>query len=210
LDSVLQNAGPLQTNPSKAIVAGIKDLKNDLPGGMEEQFGKAIDKELVRYQNVMGYKDPQAINGVIRDLDSRINSFNAPEEPINTSADAADAARVTIRRILRDKLSTEIPGSAPINSTLSQNIEARNLLQKKFGPLAFDPQGAAAQQQSELAKGQTILANEQANETAQRAYQQKVEQVKRNKAIAGTIATVGSTMSLADLARAGWKKFTGP
>jgi hypothetical protein len=160
LDNVIKNAGPLKTNPSSEITTAIKDLKDNLPGGTEEQFGKTIDKEIVRYQDAMGYTDPAAINNVIRDLDKRINSFRAPEEPINTPADAQDAARVTLRRVLRNKLDTEIPATAPINAELSSNIEARNLLQKKFGAIAFDPAAADAQHASELAKGQTILKNQ--------------------------------------------------
>lgn len=184
LDQVIQNAGPLSSNPSSEITAGIKNLKDNLPGGTEEQFGKTIDKEVVRYQDAMGYTDPASINVVIRNLDSRINSFTAPEDPINTPADAQDAARVTLRRILRNKLDTDIPDTAPINAELSTNIEARNLLQKKFGKLAFDPAAADAQQQSELGKGQTIVQN-QANDAAQQnAYDQASAKVKRNIKIA--------------------------
>ena len=40
--------------------------------------------------------------------------------------------------------------------------------------------GADAQQSSELAKGQTILANQAADTAAQNAYQQKLAQVKTN------------------------------
>ena len=58
------------------------------------------------------------MNAVKRDLDSRINSFTAPEEPINTPAEAADAARVVMRRAISAKLSAEIPQTQPINAEL--------------------------------------------------------------------------------------------
>ena len=64
-----------------------------------------------------------------------------------------------MRRAISAKLSAEIPQTQPINAELAKNLEARSFLDKKLGDVARDPVGADAQQSSELAKGQTILAN---------------------------------------------------
>ena len=171
LNQLLQDAGPLKTTAGEKISNAITNLKSDLPGGTEETFGKAIDKELARAKDVMQSQDPLAVNDYIRELDKRIDSYNAPEEPIDTSSQAADAARVTIRRILRDKINTEVAGTKPINDVLGKNLEVRNALRKKFGDVAYDPVAAEAQHASELKKGQSYLDYEKTMADYQKTWQ---------------------------------------
>jgi hypothetical protein len=161
LNKVLQDAGPLKTSAGEKIGSALGDLKNDLPGGTEETFGKAIDKELARAKDVMQSTDPTTVNDYIRELDKRIDSYQSPEEPIDSPSQAADAARVIIRRILRDKINTEVPGTKPINDILGKNLELRKALRKKFGDVAYDPVAAESQHLSELRKGTDYMDYEQ-------------------------------------------------
>jgi hypothetical protein len=157
LNKVLQDAGALKTTAAEKITNAITNLKSDLAGGTEETLGKAIGKELARAKDVMQSTDPIEINNYIRELDKRIDSYSAPEEPIDTPSQAADAARVTIRRILRDKINTEVSGTKPINDVLGKNLELRNALRKKFGDVAYDPVAADAQHASEFRKGEAYV-----------------------------------------------------
>lgn len=157
LNKVLQDAPHFDTTPAQEVNSALNKLKNNLPGGTEDTFGKAIDKEAARARDVMQSSDPLEINSYIRELDKRIDSYSAPNEPIDSPTNAADAARVTIRRVLRDKLNTEIPATKPINDVLGKNLELRNALRKKFGDVAHDPVAADQQHLSELRKGQDYL-----------------------------------------------------
>ncbi len=179
LNKILADHGQINGTASVQVSDALKNLKDSLPGGTEEAFGKAIDKEAARqwYKGVTS-SDPIEINQAIRELDRRINSYTAPEDPLNTPADAADAARVTIRRILRDKLNTEIPESKPINDTLAKNLEVRNVLRKKLGDIANEPAEAEAQHASELKKGTNYME-----------YEKDAAKVARNRKIAGAALT---------------------
>jgi hypothetical protein len=176
LNKILQDAGELDTTSAQAVTNAVNKLKHELPGGTEDQFGKSIDKEMSRAHDVMQSTNPVEINNYIRELDKRINSYTAPEEPLDTAADAADAARVTIRRALRDKLNNEIPATKGPNDILGRNLEARASLRKKLGEVAHDSVAADAQHTSELTKGQDYLA-----------YEQRLANVERNWKILGPI-----------------------
>jgi hypothetical protein len=128
---------------------------------------------------------------------SRIQSYTAPEDALDTPSQAADAARVIIRRALRDKLNTELPETAPINKVLGDNLEVRSLLRKRFGDIAYDSDAATAQHASEFAKGQKVLANERAQAAQDAAYKNDVARVARNRKIAGTAAKVAGYGTLA-------------
>ena len=210
LDAILKNAPPLEdslaTKPggvaysdSSALDDALFKLKTNLPGGTEESLGKAIDKEFLRYQGATASTDPVEINNAIRDLDQRINSYRAPEQPLDTPADAADAARVTLRRALRSSLDTALPETQPINDVLGKNLEVRSLLRQKFGDVAFDPDAADAQAASEYQKGKTQLDTKASYEQAKSdfdarktAYDAQAAKVSRNQKIALGAAGVGS------------------
>jgi hypothetical protein len=194
LNEVLEKAGQFSTSPASEIEAGISKLKENLPGGEEDRLGKAIDKEVNRAKDVMQSTSPLEINGYIRELDKRIDSYTAPEDSIESPAGAADAARVTLRRILRNKLNTEIPETQPINDVLSRNIELRSLLRKKFGDIASDPVAADAQFRSEFNNGRTGLDVQEQNQALKEKHLQDTAQVQRNRALASKAigATVGA------------------
>jgi hypothetical protein len=154
------------------------DLSTELPGGTEETLGKSIQKEFERYQERLNSVNPREINETIRDLDSRIKSYRAPEEPLDTPSDAADAARVTIRRALRDKLNVEIPESKPLNAQISPEMENRAFLRKKFKDVAFDPDAADAQYASELQKGKQQISNKAAQIEQDEKFKADTERIK--------------------------------
>ena len=201
LDAILEKAPPLQqsigeTGASDAI---LNDLKHNLPGGTEKTLGAAMDKEFTRYEDLLNSRDPQAINKGIRDIDQRINSYRAPEQPIDTPNDAADAARVTIRRLLRTSLDTAIPETQPINDILGKNLEVRALLRKRFGTTALSPDAADAQYASELQKGQAQINNTNTYQQAKDAHDAQAAKVARNQKIAlavgsGAVGTVGGVL----------------
>jgi hypothetical protein len=188
LNELLQDAGQFDTTAADKIKNGINTLKSDLAGGTEETFGKAIDKELQRAQSIMQSTDPVDINNYIRDLDKRINSYNAPEEPIDSASSAADAARVTIRRILRDKINTEVAGTKPINDVLGKNLELRSSLRKKFGDVAHDSVEAETQHHSEFNKGKRYLDYE----TRKTQVERNIDIAKKVLGIVGTGIGVGA------------------
>ena len=181
LDGILKNAGPLKASPKVDVLNAINDLKSELPGGTEETFGKAIDKELARIADSLDLTDPTEINQAIRTLDARIKDYNAPEGNLDTPGQAADAARVTIRRALRDTLNTQIPETQPINKILGDNLEVRAALRKKLGSVANDSAAAAEQAQIELAKGQGT-----------QTYQNTLDRVESNRKIAGHLLKYGA------------------
>lgn len=176
LNKVLQDAPHFDTTPAADIQSAVSKLKSELPGGTEDTFGRAVDKEVARAKDVMQSSDPVEINNYIRELDKRINSYTSPEEPLNNPSDAADATRVTIRRALRDKLNAEIPDTKPINDVLGRNLEVRNALRKKYGDVAYDSVQADAQHTSELNKGLKYLE-----------YEKTAAQVQRNLDIAKSV-----------------------
>jgi hypothetical protein len=196
LDGILKNAPPLPEAPATKVTAALDTLKTELPGGSEETLSKAIDKEAERYASVLESRNPLEINATIRELDSRINSFTAPEEALEGPASAKDAALVTIRRTLRDSLNSAYPETQPINKQLSDAIEVRQVLRKKFGNVATDSSAANAQYQSELAKGQAQLSREQVNQQTREAFEQNLQRVRRNKTIAKTVGAVAGGAGL--------------
>jgi hypothetical protein len=180
LNKVLEDAGNLATSPKADVQAALDAFRKNLPGGTEEQFGKAIDKELARIADSLDSTDPREINAIKRELDQRIKDFRKPEKPVDTSADAAEGARVVIRRALSDKLSQEIPATKPINEELAKNLEARGFLAHKFDKVAYDSVEANAQHLSELKKGKTIVQNQAKDAAAKAAYDAQVAKVSRN------------------------------
>jgi hypothetical protein len=153
LDQLLQKAPALSESPKVAVTSALDTLKQELPGGSEEQLGKAVDKELTRYNDALSSTNPVEINSTIRELDKRINSYTSPEELLDGPAIAKDAALVTVRRILRDTLNNAIPESKPINSELSNAIEVRSVLRTRLGQVANDPAAAQQQYQQQLQLG---------------------------------------------------------
>jgi hypothetical protein len=133
-------------------------------------------------------------------LDERISSYTAPEEPLDTPSNAADAARATIRRALRDTINSQIPETKPINKVLGDNIEVRSVLRKRLGDVANDSSAARSQYESELRKGQDQLARDDAIKWADDQLAQSKAQVQRNKTIA---TTVGAVVGGAGLLQAG-------
>lgn len=198
LNDVLDGASDLDTNSfdprsDNNIPDAISDLKENLPGSMEETLSKAIDKEVSRAEKAIGTTtDPTAINNYIRDLDNRISSYSAPEEPIDTAANAADATRVTIRRILRDKLNTDIPATQPLNDVLGKNIELRSLLRKRLGDIANNPVEADAQYRSEFNKGKTQQDIRTFNEVLKNQFEKHQQTVTANRTrLVGHISAAG-------------------
>jgi hypothetical protein len=124
LAKILADNGSLSTTPEATVTTALDNLRDSLPGGTEESFGKAIDKEATKAKDVLSSTDPVAINDYIRQLDKSISSYTAPEDGIDTASNAADAARVTIRRALRDTINSEIPATKPINSVGQQHRSA--------------------------------------------------------------------------------------
>jgi hypothetical protein len=80
LAKILADNGPLSTTPETAVTTALDNLRESLPGGTEESFGKAIDKEVAKAKGVLNSNDPVAINDYIRTLDKSISSYTAPEE----------------------------------------------------------------------------------------------------------------------------------
>jgi hypothetical protein len=130
------------------------------------------------------------LNQTIRELDQRISSYSAPEEPLEGPASAKDAALVTIRRALRNTLNETIPETKPINKQLGDAIEVRSVLRKRFGQVANDSAEAASQYQSELKKGQDELNRQDSINKAQEQYDLRKQAVSRNKNIAKTVGKV--------------------
>lgn len=193
LNDILEGAPDLQTSifdprSDANIPDAISQLKENLPGGMEETLSKAIDKETDRASKAIGTTtSPIDLNNYIRELDKRISSYTAPEEPIDSPSSAADATRVIIRRILRDKLNTEIPETQPINDVLSRNIELRSLLRKRLGDIADDPVAADAQYRSEFTKGKNVFHTENWNNYVDKVKAEAQQKVSNNrKALIGT------------------------
>jgi hypothetical protein len=180
LNKVLEDAGQLSTAPQARVDAALQTFRESLPGGTEEQFDQAIDKERKRVVDALDSTDPLEINKAKRDLDSRIKDFTKPEKPMNTPADAAEGARVIMRRALSDHLSEEIPQTKPINQELAKNLEARGFLADKLKDVAYDPVEADAQHASELNKGKTIVENAAKDAAAKAQYDAQVAQVKKN------------------------------
>src|ERR1700730_13134168 len=48
LNKVLEDAGTMTSSPKADVDAALEAFRKNLPGGTEEQFGKAIDKERAR------------------------------------------------------------------------------------------------------------------------------------------------------------------
>jgi hypothetical protein len=200
LAKILDGHGPLSSTPEAAVNSAIDSLRDSLPGGTEESFGKAIDKEVTKAKDVLGSSSPTEINDYIRTLDKSIKSYTAPEEGIDSPSNAADAARVVIRRALRDTLNSQIPATKPLNTTLSNNIEARSVLRNRLGSVADDSAAATQQYQSELAKGQAQLRRDEFNRSVNEDFDQKVKNIRRNKTI---LKTVGAVAGGAGLLQAG-------
>jgi hypothetical protein len=180
LNKVLEDAGNLSISPKANVDAALNEFRKNLPGGTEEQFGKAIDKERARIDAALDSTDPLEVNSVKRDLDKRIKDYTKPEKPMNNPSDAAEAARVIMRRSLSDTLSQEIPATKPINQELAKNLEARGFLADKLKDVAYDPVEADAQHKSEFQKGKTIVDNQATDAVAKADYDVKVAQVKKN------------------------------
>jgi hypothetical protein len=187
LAKILADNGPLSTTPAASVTSALDNLRDSLPGGTEESFGKAIDKEATKAKDVLSSTDPVAINDYIRQLDKSISSYTAPEDGIDTASNAADAARVTIRRALRDTINSEIPATKPINTVLGNNIEVRSVLRKRLGAVADDPSAAQSQYISELRKGQDQLARDTANKSIAEELAARKAKVSRNKAVAKAV-----------------------
>src|SRR6185369_1506758 len=196
LAKILADNGPLSTTPETAVTTALDNLRESLPGGTEESFGKAIDKEVTKAKGVLNSTDPVAINDYIRTLDKSISSYTAPEEGIDSPSNAADAARVTIRRALRDTINSQIPETKPINKVLGDNIEVRSTLRKRLGDVANDSTAANQQYQSELRKGQDQLAADANKSFLDEEYERRRSAVGRNKSIAKTVAAVGAGAGL--------------
>jgi hypothetical protein len=193
LAKILADNGPLNATPEATVTKALDNLRENLPGGTEDSFGKAIDKEATRAESVLNSKDPVEINNYIRDLDKRISSYTVPEEPLDTPS---NAARVTIRRALRDTINPQIPETKPINKVLGDNIEVRSVLRKRLGDVANDSSAARSQYQSELRKGQDQLARDNANQWAADQLAQRKAQVQRNKTIAKTVGAIAGGAGL--------------
>jgi len=71
---------------------------------------------------------------------------------------------------LRDSLNKAYPDTKSINQQLGNAIEVRNVLQKKLGNVATDPQAASAQYQQQVQLGQDQLNRDIANESLQQRY----------------------------------------
>src|SRR6202789_4090389 len=184
LNEVLNNAPDLNESAMKTVQSNIHDLQMEIPGGLEKGFNKAITKELTRYSDTLNSVNPREINEGIRDLDERIDNYRAPEDIRNASGpgEAADAARVVMRRALRDKLNTEIPETAPLNAQIAPNMEIRALLRKKFGDVAKNPEAAEAQYTSELQKGKQQISNKAAQTAQDEQFKADTERAKAEHA----------------------------
>jgi hypothetical protein len=187
LAKILSDHGPLSTTPEATVTTALDNLRDSLPGGTEDSFGKAIDKEATKAKDVLNSTDPVAINDYIRTLDKSIGSYTAPEDGIDTASNAADAARVTIRRALRDTINSEIPETKPINTVLGNNIEVRSVLRKRLGAVADDPSAAQSQYNSELLKGQNQIARDTAQAAIDDELAARKGKVSRNKAVAKAV-----------------------
>jgi hypothetical protein len=62
LERILADNGPLSTTPETTVTTALDNLRESLPGGTEESFGKAIDKEVTKAKSVLNSTDPVAIN----------------------------------------------------------------------------------------------------------------------------------------------------
>lgn len=197
LNDILENAPNFSSSvfdprSDVNIPEAITGLKENLPGGVEENLSKAIDKEVSRAEKAIGTStNPLEINDYIRDLDKRISSYTAPEDPLDTPANAADATRVLLRRTLRDKLNSEIPETEPINDVLSKNIELRSFLRQKFGAIADEEGGLAAdtQARSEFRKGVEQLRVADRNADLKDTFEKDFARVKRAKALFKLVGT---------------------
>jgi hypothetical protein len=145
LNKVLQNAGEMKTNSATEVTTALEKLKKPFDLEAEKSIRDAIDSESAKAREAMLSKDPVELNNYIRELDKQIKSYTAPAEAVDTVSQARDAAKVTIRRAIRNKLSTEIPETKPINDVLAKNLEARGALRNKFGDVAYDSVAADAQ-----------------------------------------------------------------
>jgi hypothetical protein len=182
LNQMVEDAGPLRNSYGEGnYINDIAKLKEDLPASVQDQYAKDIDKEVARYGEAINSHDARQVLAAKRDLDARIKSFTAPEEPIDSPARAADAARVTLRRGFSNQLSTEIPGTKPLNEILSKNLEVRSVLDNKLGNIARDPVAADSQYRSELAKGKTIVQNKAADDAALARYKSNQARVAKNR-----------------------------
>lgn len=196
LDQILKTAPPLPEAPAAKVSTALDALKTELPGGSEEQLSKAIDKEAERYSSALDSTNPLEINSTIRELDKRISSYTAPEEPLEGPASAKDAALVTIRRTLRDSLNSAYPETQPINKQLGDAIEVRSVLRKRLGQVANDSDAANAQYQQQLQLGQAQLQRDSSMQLANDAYAEKLKTIRRNRAIAGGAAAVAGGAGL--------------
>ncbi len=190
LDTILKNAPPLKEAPQAAVSDALTSLKTELPGGSEEQLSKAIDKEVERYSPALNSTSPLEINSTIRELDKRISSYNAPEEPLEGPASAKDAALVTIRRTLRDALNENYPQTVPINKQLSDALQVRSVLRSRLGQIANDSSAANAQYAEQLQLGQNQLARDNANQSIADELAARKATVQRNRSIAKTVGNV--------------------
>jgi hypothetical protein len=196
LDAILKDAPPLNAAPKAAVADALNSLKDELPGGSEEQLGKAIDKEALRYSDALNSRSPLEINQTIRDLDSRINSYTAADEPLEGPASAKDAALVTIRRTLRDALNENYPQTVPINKQLSDAIQVRSVLRSRLGQIANDSSAANAQYAEQLKLGQDQLARDTANQSIADELAARKAKVSRNRSIAKTVGAVAGGAGL--------------
>jgi hypothetical protein len=175
LNKVLQNAGEMKTNSATEVTTALERLKKPFDLEAEKSIRDAIDNESAKAREAMLSKDPVELNNYIRELDKQIKSYTAPEEAVDTVSQARDAAKVTIRRAIRNKLSTEIPETKPINDVLAKNLEARGALRNRLGDVAYDSVAADAQHIGELQKGQTHMAWEQKVSDLKAEYQKAVD-----------------------------------
>ena len=158
---------------------------------METQLGQAaIYKEATRYAYALDSQNPLEINATIRELDSRINSFTAPEEALEGPASAKDAALVTIRRTLRDSLNDAYPQTKPINKQLSDAIEVRSTLKKQLGQVAFEPDAANAQYSQQYPRAKRNFSANSLWTLRTTLTPESLRTFDRNKAIAGGASLV--------------------
>ncbi len=188
LNKTLQTAGEMETNSATEVATALEKLKKPFDLEAEKPIREAIDSELAKAREAMLSKNPVEVNDYIRELDKGIRDYRAPEGRIETTGDARDAAKVTIRRALRDKLSSEIPATKPINDVLARNLELRGALRNKFGDVAYDSVAADAQHMSELQKGQAHMAWEQRVTELKSEYAKAVE---RANLIKGALKLAG-------------------
>jgi hypothetical protein len=159
MKEVVSTADPFETPVSEDLnYVGVQDgLKKSVPPSSRAVLSEDIDEVFSDSKDALNSKDPAQVLAQRQMLGKQIDWDSIEKNP-GTPAEAQNAARAKIYKLLGAKLHDEIPETVELDKILSPNIELRSHMIRKLGErVVDDPAAATAEHLSELNKGKAVL-----------------------------------------------------